>query len=424
MNPLQIQNKLLSYHFREIALCCCLIFLAFSKLHAQQVVNTSDFFTGIFDQINKVSHKATPVSYSAIAPSTEFKSAYIKEYEFRTETRDFDLDDQSYLIRVSPSTKAIRSAEENLFDTYTLQPRDQGQSIDYSRIEAAYKYWVDHFIASERSTLYEEWKAVLEDKRRVTEKLLLVDNFDLSDYFKVDNEIKDLHIKMINVREPATLYRNPFAGFHMSFRFDDIIDLETIKAFVSDFNPASIETTLDEDKYLYDQVILEKELDLEIAESKQILKFAELQYTGPHSDPFREKVSFGVGLRLPWDGDSRLKIHELQYKLDNINFDRTMEIKELFVSASEAKYKLLHDIKVHEELIKLREEQAKKSEDFIKVIAASEGFNPLHALEIKEQSIKSKIEIIDSLRDIYTSYISFLDRSQLLYHSPFRNYLI
>lgn len=423
MNPLQIQNKLLSCHIREITLCCCLLFLTFSELNAQNRVNTSTFFTGIFDQINDVAQEIRAVS-NRTGGQTSFKSAYIKEYEFRSETKDFTVGDQSYLIRVSPSTKAIRSAEEGLFETYTQEPRDEQVSLDYSRLQAAYSYWVDQFISAETSNLYEDWKAVLEDKRQVTEKLLLVDNFDLSDYFKVDNELKDLHIKMININQPADLYQNPFTGTQASYAFDDIIDIRDIKSFVAGFNPATIENTLNEEKYLYDKVVLQKELDLEIAESKQILKFAEIQYSGPHNDPFREKVSIGVGLRLPWDGDSRLKIHELQYKLDNIRLDKSSQIKEIFVEASRAKYKLLHEIKVHEELVKLREEQAKKSEAFIEVIAKTEGFNPLHALEIKEQAIKSKIEIIDSLRDIYRSYISFLEKSELLYHSPFRNYLI
>lgn len=424
MNPLQIQSKLLSYRIREIALCCSLIFLCVFKLNAQEVVNTSRFLSGVFDQITGNTQATIPVSHSDESSNHSFKSAYIKDAEFRTETKDFDLGDQSYRIRVSPSTKAIRSAEEQLYEAYTQEPRDEGQTIFYSRLESAYEFWIDQFVVNSQSTLYEDWKAVLEDKKKVTEKLLLVDNFDLSDYFEVDNEIKELHIKTMSAGQRSELYQNPFTASEVSYEFDDMISIDDIKSFVTSFNPASIENTLKEEEYLYDQIMLEKELDLEIAESRQILKFAEISYSGPHNDPFREKVSFGVGLRLPWDGDSRLKIHELQYKLDNINFDKTIQIRELFVAASEEKYKLLHQIRVHEELVKLREEQAAKSEEFIQTIALTEGFNPLHALEIKEQSIKAKLELIDSLEDIYRSYISFLKRSELLYHSPYRNYLI
>lgn len=424
MNPLRIQNKFLSYHIREFALSCSLIFLCLIKLNAQEVVNTSTFLSSVFDQITGNTQATIPVSHSDPTSISPFKSAYIKEAEFRTETKDFDLGDQSYRIRISPSTKAIRSAEENLYEAYTQEPRDEGESIFYSRIESAYEFWIDQFVSNQQSSLYEDWKAVLEDKKKVTEKLLLVDNFDLSDYFEVDNELKELRIKMMSASQQAELYQNPFTASQVTYEFDDIISVKDIKSFVTSFNPASIENTLKEEEYLYDQIMLEKELDLEIAESKQILKFAEISYNGPHNDPFREKVSLGVGLRLPWDGDSRLKIHELQYKLDNINFDKSTQIRELFVAASEAKYRLLHQISVHEELIKLREEQMTQSEEFIKTIANAEGFNPLHALEIKEQSIKSQLEIIDSLSEIYTSYISFLKRSELLYHSPFRNYLI
>lgn len=424
MNPLQIKSKFLSYHIREITLCCSLIFLCLFKLNAQQVVNTSAFLSGVFDQITSNTQATIPVSHSNPSSTNSFKSAYIKEAEFRTETKDFDLEDQSYRIRISPSTKAIRTAEEELFEGYTQEPRDEGQSIFYSRIESAYEFWIDQFMSNNQSTLYEDWKAVLEDKKKVTEKLLLVDNFDLSDYFEVDNEIKELHIKMMNASQRAEFYQNPFTASKVSYEFDDIISIDDIKSFVTSFNPASIENTLKDDEYLYDQIMLEKELDLEIAESKQILKFAEISYGGPHNDPFREKVSLGVGLRLPWDGDSRLKQHELQYKLDNINFDKTIQVRELFVAASEEKYNLLHQISVHQELVKLRKEQAIKSEEFIQTIALTEGFNPLHALEIKEQSIKAKLELIDSLEGIYRSYISFLKRSELLYHSPYRNYLI
>jgi len=361
---------------------------------------------------------------NASANTDEFRSAKVEEFEFRTETKDFDLAQQEYTIRVSPSTKAIRKAEEELYKAYTSKPSDTDAELQYKFIEDAYYFWVNEFISEEKQELYQEWDLILKDKKSVVEKQLVNNDFDLADYFEVNNEMKDLELKKIGNAGGSNLFQSPFQIANVVFDFEDIISLSSIESFAKIYDPSQITTTLKNEEYSYEKYLIQKELDLEVAQTKQILKFGQVAFNGPNSDPFKEKFSIGAAFRFPWDGGNRLKIYELKHKLENVDFTENSELKQIYVSGSRARYDLLNLIEKYKELEDLRVEQNKDSQKFIEVIAKSQGFNPIHALEVKEQTMKSKLESLDMLQDIYESYIKLLKDSQLMFASPNNNYLL
>ena len=110
MYPLQKLNKLPI--FRISSWIILIVILLVQEVIAQSnEVNTNEFMLTIFEDITT---RSTSSSDSTHAIS--FKAPIIEEYEFRTETNDFDLDEQDYLIRVSPSCLLYTSPS----------PRDRG----------------------------------------------------------------------------------------------------------------------------------------------------------------------------------------------------------------------------------------------------------------------------------------------------------
>jgi len=387
----------------------------------KEVLNTNNFFTVIFEQFEA---DGTLVSSEA-ANTNSFRSAKIEDLEFRTETKDFDFRQQDYVIRLSPSTKAIRKAEEELYLAYTSKPTDNTKLIiEYKFIEDAYHYWVNEYISNRKRELYTEWDHILKDKKSIVEKQLLENDFDMSDFFKVNSEMKDLALRKVSSVDNSTLYQSPFQASNVQFDFKDIITIQSIKSFANSFDPSQNSTTLKDHEYSYEAYVIQKELNLELAQSKQIFRFGQVAISGPNKDPFKENFSIGAAFRMPWDGGNRLKIYELRHKLEEISFTSDSELEEVLVSASRAKTKLLNLIRIHEEMEDLRDEQHLDSEKFIEVIARSQGFNPMHALEVKEESIKSRLESINSLQKIYESYINLLKDSQLMFKTPYTNYLL
>ena len=427
MRPRQRLNKLLSFLSKPFYLCIVFIISSMTSLSAQaEILNTDTFFSAIFGQFESEGTLISSNKNSDHQHSAEpFKAAKIEDLEVRTETNDFDFSKQEITVRVSPTSKAIRKAQEELYKAYTLEPNDQTRTaLEYKVIEDAYAYWINEYITHEKQKLYKEWDLVLIDKKSIFEKQLLENDFDLTDYFKVNTEMKDLTLKKINNAEKSNLFQSPFQSSSVSFVFNDIISVDDIKSFANSYDPAQTSSSLKEEEYSYNKYLLQKELDLEIAESKQIMRFGQLSIGGLNRDPFRENFSIGAAFRMPWDNGNRLKIYELRHKLENVDFAASSELEEIFVSASRAKYDLLNLISKHEEMESLRQAQFEDSQKFIEVIANNQGFNPLHALDVKEQSIKSSIENLDSLRDIYESYLNMLKDSQIMFLAPYTNYLL
>jgi len=353
-----------------------------------------------------------------------FEAPVFEEVEFRTETNDFDLDKQDYLIRVSPTTKAIREAQQRLFDGYVSQPIDNPLSIELGFIEDAYNFWVNNYFSSEQQELLEAQKLILEDKMTVIKKQLVIDEADFSDFVKAQNDLKELNLNQLENSQVNKMFAFPVSLDESEYSFEDLITIDEIKAFVTLFDPATVE---DPDRMISDDIKranLQSELDLEEAEAKKILRFAEISYGGPHSDPFREKVSVGVGLRLPGDNGNRLKLQELRIKMDNIGTETLFVQDRLFLEVNRSRFEVLESIRLYEEQLEVRESMEAYNKELRDILTETNNTNPTYILDLNQQSIELQIDKVNSQKDVYNKYLDFLKESLLMAQIPLKNYLL
>ncbi len=393
--------------------------VSISLFGQSNTVNTGEFLQVIFEDVDTRLSSSTNQS-----GEYTFKAPIIEEYEFRTETNDFDLDKQDYLIRVSPTTKAIREAQQRLFEGYLSQPKDDPFSLELRFIEDAYEYWIDEYFSFELQDLLEEQKTVLDDKMSVIKKQLIIGDADFSDFVKAQNDLKDLNLNQLQNQQENKMYAFPSSLSGVEYTFEDLISVEEIKAFVTAFDPSSVE---DPNRLVSDNLKrteLQNELDLEEAEAKQILRFAEISYGGPHSDPFREKVSVGVGLRLPWDGGNRLDLQELKIEMDNLETEALFDQDKLFLDVSRSRFEVLESIRVYEEQLSLREAMKESNRELKQILNETNSSNPTFILELNQQSIELEIDKINSAKDVYEEYLDFLEDSLLMTQMPLKNYLL
>jgi hypothetical protein len=393
--------------------------LSFSLNGQSNTVNTGEFMQIVFEDIAERLPSTTNQS-----GEYTFKAPIIEEYEFRTETNDFDLDNQDYLIRVSPTTKAIREAQERIFEGYLAQPKDNPYSLELDFIEDAYNYWIDEYFSAELHDLLEQQKLILEDKMTVIKKQLIIQEADFSDFVKAQNDLKELNLNQLQNLQENKMYAFPISLNSAEYTFEDLISIEEIKSFVTSFDPSTVE---DPDRLVRDNLKrteLQNELDLEEAEAKQILRFAEISYGGPHSDPFREKVSVGVGLRFPWDGGNRLDMEEIKIEMDNIENEAQFEQDKLFLEVSRSRFEVLESIRLYEEQLALRESMNEYNMELKQILNETNNSNPTFILELNQQSVKLQIDKINSQKDVYEEYLDFLEDSLLMTQMPLKNYLL
>ncbi len=407
------RNLINSIHFLVFTV------LSFSLNGQSNTVNTGEFMQIVFEDIAERLPSTTNQS-----GEYTFKAPIIEEYEFRTETNDFDLDNQDYLIRVSPTTKAIREAQERIFEGYLAQPKDNPYSLELDFIEDAYNYWIDEYFSAELHDLLEQQKLILEDKMTVIKKQLIIQEADFSDFVKAQNDLKELNLNQLQNLQENKMYAFPISLNSAEYTFEDLISIEEIKSFVTSFDPSTVE---DPDRLVRDNLKrteLQNELDLEEAEAKQILRFAEISYGGPHSDPFREKVSVGVGLRFPWDGGNRLDMEEIKIEMDNIENEAQFEQDKLFLEVSRSRFEVLESIRLYEEQLALRESMNEYNMELKQILNETNNSNPTFILELNQQSVKLQIDKINSQKDVYEEYLDFLEDSLLMTQMPLKNYLL
>ena len=103
---------------------------------------------------------------------------WIDQYEFRTETQDFDMNEQEYMIRVSPSTGKIRKAQKALYDELRNAPDVEGQEIYCDLVLSLHIDWLSLYILYEHKKIMDELVLILQDKQAIYEKMAGTYEFD------------------------------------------------------------------------------------------------------------------------------------------------------------------------------------------------------------------------------------------------------
>jgi len=382
--------------------------------YMQDVMNTYTFMDNAFDQALYKGQFDTPSN------TGRFNSAILRDVEFRTETNDFDFSEQQYRIRVSPSTRGIRSAERGLYSLYANNPKINSISVINDFIAQSYSEWIDLYILSQKSELQNSLDSVLQKKKDIAQKLVSLPTYDVKNYLDIEKDI--LKLKHRTDKSRLEIQRLLEDNNRSILEFDDLITVDQIREITMKIQPSDfvLPNKFESD---YDKALLERELDLEYAENKQILKFAEISYSGPHDNPFQERVSVGLGLRFPHDGDNRLKIEELKIKLNEIDTKEYNAVDAIRFNSDLVKSTLLTKIAEYELEKSNRIAEQELNQKISKVISSQPNFNPIDIVELEQSVVDNKINELEILSDIYKLYLSLLERSNKMFEEPFINYL-
>lgn len=353
----------------------------------------------------------------------EFKAPHIEGLEFRTETNDFDLSEQDYTFRVSPTSKKIRKAQRELYNLYLNNPENPLLSTFETQLEAVYQAWVNLYIIDQKRSLSEELLDLLKEKKSLLEKMMLLPEFELKGFVDLQKREAELEVDMALLDEEqdavATAYDTQFA----TFNFNELIGVEAIESIVSTIDTDNLSR---EDMSIiasYEKELIQKELDLELAENDKIFEWGQLAYRGLNTNPFKEVVSIGAAFRWPHDGNNRLKIEELKIKLNQVDSEQYIENEKLQLSAENAKVSALAKIKTYRRISALRKKQQGDTDRIVELLKRDQSVNPLDLLDIREDEIEERLAIIKLLEEVYNAYLDTLSSSRLMYKLPLTNFL-
>lgn len=376
-----------------------LFFFTTIDIWSQHQIDAIEFFN--------IGMSSNPNEVKKLSKEVDFP--WIERYEIRTETRDFDLERQEYTFRITPNTPKKRKAQKAIYEHLRDTP-DFNQLDSYCDMSALiHADWIMLMSTLKYIELYEKMNVVIQDKELVFNKMLNALELDLEELVKLETQKTEINITLdILQRRKKTLFNK--------YQLDPSITMPSpvtsTGAIYSNLN-ADIGSAQNSDKVktLYEIELLEKELELEKAEQKQIFDFGQIKYQGPHDDLLKERVSVGIGFLIPNSGNRKLKILELELEQEDLKRQLETEGEEQKLRLAQDKSDLIELIEAHNSATLIIEDEREKLLDLANRLDDKQGSSPIVLLEIEERHINTQIEALEREEDIQFEYLKLLDRA-------------
>ncbi len=348
----------------------------------------------------------------------DVNTSWIDRAEIRTETDEFDIARQQYSFRLTPSSRKVNRAIDNLVDAYTDKYTVMTNSNYTMSIVSAYEAAVTNYKIESQSSLLSELLEVLQDQDIVYERLLNTKKSYAIDWLDIQKEISEIEVKIFENQK----IRQLIVDSNNSIDWSSMIDVTSIRDNLTQINNSE---TAVPSTYSVEQHIIDSEIVLRKAESSTYFDFLQLDYNGPTIDPLRERLSVTAAFQLPiMDSKSKLKIAELQNKKTELELKQNNRL----LRQNKELQDLYDEIIIMTDVYAMREITLKdmqtNSDNIIATYQAYNDPNPLFLLLQKEMIIKEQMDILKLKFEIIDTYLEYLNKKELLFNTPFKNYLL
>ena len=366
-----------------------------------------------------VQNALTQMDESPSNTYNKFKNSWIDEIQLRTQTRDFKLNQQEYTLRVSPSGRAKRKAQNSYYEALKNTPDYDAEDLRKQLLEQVYKDWITlHFLAK-RESLMQEIKLLKQDKKTIIEKYQSIYEYDFQALINLATSSTDIR----NSENKMLLKRRHILQKYSLDPTDSLITTELLSPAGIILKIEDTPALVNDPTKVYKQTLLQHEMDIELKEKRQLLDFAQLRYRGPHDDELQERISLGFGFKINSSGDKNLKIRELEYRIKELDVENRNEKLSQSQKSDQVRLALKTQIEHYNYLAENINVEREKLLNISKQIQKKEGFDPIYLVKIEERNLGLKMDQIDLLEDIYSNYLKYLDEAQLISESTLVDYL-
>lgn len=390
-------------------LLCSFLLLSSRSLPGQQKLTSDTFFQNRWTELDGL--------LGPTQAADKFKASWLNKIDIRTETDEFDIDRQQYLVRVSPSTGKIRKAQSQLHQEYLSEAALEKEKYRKSFIKKAYEDWLKIYEKHQRLSLERAILEVVLDEQIVIQKLASASLTSAKEVAEIQQKINELKIDIYTYENELILLYASDEGTD----FSDLITLEAIRQKI----------TIDADlsKPLLDQETVQKinlvdaEMQLERAEKNQFFDFFQVQYNGPHREIWEEKLSVSLGFTIPFSSDRKLKMEGLNIEKESLQQEQQMAqtLQQKKITEQLNKVQLL--FRKWDFIRSLNSESERQAEGLAQKENAESVSTPLWQLSQKTEELNNSSKQLDAKLAIYEAYIRLLDLSAVLYLQPFTNHL-
>lgn len=385
-------------------------------------ISTSDLLKTAFQDI-EVLYQESQIDYLNANPLT---TPLIDEVQFRTETRDFDLERQQYAVRVSPNAlgqkKYSRAYYQNMrseFDTRWNEALNKALRNRYLLLIDLIK--THRYLAAQK-----QLELVLGDRITVLRKNANAVNFNYQDLIDAENTYQKALLDIIDLEQDEARYQQlamDMLGSTVPVQVSDqrLIDVDYISSWLATLPSTLDSTNINVTRNQHNLRQIELEYLEERAQSKNVLDFVQAEYRNDDREGIIEDFRIGVGLNLPITKSSQSKLNRLSLeRLEQENDLQTYKLNlQRELDASQSKLAVL--IKKHQTVQAFI--TASNTENSLQKYLSIDGISPLTLLGVQESIIDNRLRLYSLEKDIFQEYINLLDKMGLLVQRPLVDYL-
>lgn len=368
----------------------------------QEIIDADRFFLDLFEKSPETAFTGSPV----------FRSPWLEELEFRTETRDLDPERQEYTLRLSPSTPGLRKAQREFANQISTAPDLVSEEYRCEEISSRYDAWLDLYLLESEKTTLRDLLAVYTDKQTLYERMMNSLDFSWGKIFRNKTDISDLQIRLgeLALRQERILREMDMDDAGVVFDFSTFISDEMLNRRMEDIVPVS---GVDAEEQ-YEMALIDRELAVELAEKRQYFDFAQFRYQGPHDNPFEERFSVGLGFQLPSGGNRKLKMLELTTKRSSLERESSLKMKDREEKLREIYLRFRYFRAAFDMTRAVVEQEGQDLQKIVDGVRGQETYNPELLLEIRERQLLNDLRLFEYRAAMLDSYLDGLgDAGQL-----------
>jgi len=351
---------------------------------------------------------------------------YIEKLEFRTETNDFDLRKQEYLIRISPNSLKNIHTQHQYQESVQYMTEMELKTASRKALKGRYDLLVNYIYLQDILGIKLKQKLLLKDKVTLLKRSIALANFDVleligAEYDAQENLRDILDLKNTIQTLEKNIQRKLIDSQFIQIDQDKLPTIANIRAIIDQ----SIATYLlkhpvleAQSARLYNNML---EYEWEAAKSKFSIGYIQAKFGHDPADNFKQSISFGIGFDIPLKSASRLDLNELRINI----LESESRFRNLKTNLEEASFAVQHQL---QNLIKKYELVAEQVEvgqaefalqEYRKIAEAS----PHALIKLRENTLGIELILKQLQYQIMQSFIDYLDTTGLINKKPYKNFL-
>ncbi len=399
------------------------IFVNVLLSNAQNTLSTSDILASAKQQyvLNLQQQRVDFLKNSM------FKLPIVDEMEFRTETNDFKLAEQQYVLRGRFHTKdqqqAFADFQQARIELNTIEEQLLMQDLLRERYDAIIEVaYFENLLAAKK-----EQKILLEDRMTVLKKSINLPKFNILDIIEAEDDLHEADRNILRLKNALTIAQQRIFRFsnqqgYLQTGNLSLIEIEEVMSVARSLSPNPSEAHATLVKRNLNVNLAVKEQAIRRTQEENTIDFFQAQIGGNDDRGFQQVFSLGMGIKIPVRNQQRENLNELEFE----KIDEGLKYEELKIKLKERMTQIRLEMESQYELYQLLGQQLENSQanEVLKQYQKIAGASPIAMLKLKGSRFKKELEQFRVQQDIYILYVELLDASGKMMELPLRNYLM